>query len=154
MAAIEFHPLANIFPMMPDAEVNDLGDDVLKHGQRDPIWLFEGMILDGRNRYNACLSKDIEPRTVDYRGPDALGFVISLNLKRLHLDESQRAMVGAKLATLREGRRSTETPSIEGVSVATAATMLNVGHASVERAKVVQRDGRRMAALRLPESTE
>jgi hypothetical protein len=53
MDRLEFHPLAN----MSDEEVNDLGDDMLEHGQREPIWLYEGMVLDGRNRYNACLLK-------------------------------------------------------------------------------------------------
>jgi hypothetical protein len=137
---LEFHPLANIFPMMTDAEVNDLGDDMLEHGQREPIWLYEGMILDGRNRYNACLLKGIEPRLVGFRGADALGFVISLNLKRRHLDESQRAMVGATLATLGRGGDHTK-PSIDGLSADKAAGMLNVGKASIERAKSVQRDG-------------
>src|SRR5258706_14802421 len=57
----EFHPLANIFPLMTDEEIDALGEDMLKQGQREPIVLFEGMILDGRNRYNACLRKGIEP---------------------------------------------------------------------------------------------
>jgi hypothetical protein len=132
--ALEFHPLANIFPMMTDAEANDLGDDMLEHGQREPIWLYDGMILDGRNRYNGCLLKDIEPRFVEFRGADALGFVISLNLKRRHLDESQRAVVAGKLATLRDGQRADQ---VEGVPIGRAASMLNVSERSVARAREV-----------------
>jgi hypothetical protein len=140
MATLEFHPLANIFPMMTDEEVNDLGEDMLKHAQREPIWLFEGMILDGRNRYNACLLNDIEPRFVEFRGADALGFVMSLNLHRRHLDESQRAMVGAKLATMKQGRPSDKSP-IGDIKQADAAAMLNVGKRSVERAGEVIEKG-------------
>ena len=100
---MEFHPLANIFPKMTDEELNDLGDDMLKHGQREPIWSYERKILDGRNRHSACLLKGIEPRIVEYPGIDPLGFVISMNLKRRHLDASQRAMVVAGIANLPKG---------------------------------------------------
>jgi hypothetical protein len=80
--ALEFHPLANLFPMMTDAEIDDLGDDMVAHGQRKKIMLYEGMILDGRNRYRACLLKGIEPRFVEYLGDEALDYVIYLNLMR------------------------------------------------------------------------
>jgi N6-adenosine-specific RNA methylase IME4 len=139
MGRLEFHPLANIFPMMTDEEVNDLGDDMLERGQREPIWKYEDKILDGRNRYNACLLKGIEPRFTEYRGSDPLGFVISLNLKRRHLSESQRAMVAAKLATMKQGAR-TDLASIDAMSDKQAARLLHVGEASVERAKTVQRE--------------
>src|SRR5262249_46930029 len=55
---------------------------------------------------------------------------------------SQRAMIAATLANMRQGER-TDLPSIEGkfVSQEQAATLLNVGTASVERAKIVQNSG-------------
>lgn len=66
----------------------------------------------------------------------------SLRISRRHLDESQRAMVAAALANMTQGER-TDLPSIEGRSISqeTAAKMLNVGLATVERAKAVLRSG-------------
>jgi len=69
-----------------------------------------------------------------------VSFVISLNLYRRHLNESQRAMVAAKIATMSEGRPS-ETRSIDLVSQDDAAEMLNVSVPSVKRAKKVQESG-------------
>jgi hypothetical protein len=46
MDKLEFHPLADLFPMMTDEETEALGNDMLEHGQREPIALFEGMILE------------------------------------------------------------------------------------------------------------
>jgi hypothetical protein len=90
---MEHHPLADLFPMMSDEEVDALGNDMLEFGQREPIWTYQGKILDGRNRYRACLLKGIEPRFVEFRGADPLGLVISMNLRRRH-----------KIATLRDGQ--------------------------------------------------
>ena len=71
-------------------------------------------------------------------GTDALAFVISHNLHRRHLTESQRAIVAAKMANLGEGRPLTA--PIEAVSQPKAAEMLNVGRGSVQRAKQVIKD--------------
>ncbi|WP_156041905.1 hypothetical protein [Bradyrhizobium sp. URHD0069] len=136
---MEFHPLANIFPMMIDEELNDLGDDMVAHGQREPIWSYESKILDGRNRYRAGLLKGIEPRIVEYLGIDPLGFVISMNLKRRHLDASQRAMVVAGIANLPKGSH----PPIGGSSATqqVASKLLNVSVRSAQRARYVKDHG-------------
>jgi hypothetical protein len=136
---MDFHPLANIFPMMTDEELNDLGDDLLKQGQREPIWIYESKIIDGRNRYGGCRLKGIEPRIVEYLGIDPLGFVISMNLKRRHLDASQRAMVVAGIASLPKGSH----PPIGGSSPTqeVAAKLLNVSVRSGQRARYVKDHG-------------
>jgi hypothetical protein len=46
------------------------------------MWLYEGQILDGRNRARACEALGIEPETRVYAGDDPVGFVISRNLHR------------------------------------------------------------------------
>ena len=97
------HPIADIFPIMTEEETNDLANDILLHGQREPIWMYEGKILDGRNRHNACLLKGLEPRMADYDGSDPVAFAVSMNLKRRQLDDAQRSVIAAKLATFKRG---------------------------------------------------
>jgi hypothetical protein len=69
----------------------------------------------------------------------AVGYVVSLNLHRRHLSESQRAMVAAKLATLERG--DNQHSPIGETSQAKAAELLNVGKRSVERARAVLNSG-------------
>jgi ParB-like chromosome segregation protein Spo0J len=140
----QIHPAAALFPMLPDEDLDALAADIAEHGQRIPIALWRGEIIDGRNRLEACRRAGIEPwvEAADLADDaEAVGFVISSNLKRRHLDESQRAMIGAKLATLSDGVRadrqgaSIEAPS--AISQSQAADLLNVGRASVQRARTV-----------------
>jgi ParB-like chromosome segregation protein Spo0J len=55
-----FHPLANLFPLIEGAEFEELVADVKAHGVREPIWLLDGQILDGRNRYRAAQVASVE----------------------------------------------------------------------------------------------
>jgi hypothetical protein len=112
-------------------------EDIKVNRQYEPVLLYEGKILDGRNRYNACqhLGKDVLTR--DYTGTDPIGFVLSVNLHRRHLNTSQRAMVAAKLANLQGGANQHS----EGTSIEVASKLLNVGRASVERARQVLAKG-------------
>lgn len=132
------HPLASIFPMMPDAELRELADDIKQNGQRAPIYLLEGKILDGRNRFKACGMVGVEPKFRDFNGNgDPLTFVISANVHRRHLTESQRGLIAAKLADLqRGGDRKTEQAET-GKTVAQAAKELNVSERTVKTAKKV-----------------
>lgn len=137
---LEFHPVADIFPMMSAREFADLTEDIRTHGLLEPVWLHgDGRIIDGRNRYRACLAAGVEPQFRTHTGSDdeLVGFVVSLNLHRRHLNESQRAMVAARIANMDRGR-PTENSSIEPISQDAAAAMLSVGRESVKRAKKVQ----------------
>lgn len=137
----EFHPIANCFPMMSDAEIDALGADIKAHGMHYPIMLFDEKILDGRNRWEAAKRVGVEVTNWEtYTGKDPVAFVVSLNDKRRHLKAGQRAAAAAKLAKLGKGRPK-KTPSAEGVSQAVAAKMLDVSVASVERATAVAKNG-------------
>jgi N6-adenosine-specific RNA methylase IME4 len=137
------HELSNIFPLIEGKDFVELKEDIKAHGLREPIVLFEGKILDGRNRFRACQETGVTPVFEEYTGTDPLSFVISLNLKRRHLNESQRAMVAAKLANMPHGgdRKSDQAANLPLVSQSTAADLLNVSDRSIRSAKTVQENG-------------
>ena len=154
---IPFHPLADIFPLISGAEFDALRDDIAAHGVREPVVLFEGAILDGRNRYRASKAAGVDCPMTEYRGDDAAAFVVSLNIHRRHLTESQRAMAAAKLANLAHGQRADRrdanlhvSPSlplcddeardkqVQAVTRSEAARLLNVSQRTVATAKKVQ----------------
>ncbi|EPQ8800530.1 hypothetical protein ACUW02_006760, partial [Pseudomonas aeruginosa] len=98
---LAFHDYAQLFPLIIGDDYEALLEDIDTNGQRAPIVLYEGKILDGRNRYRVCKDLLIEPRTEEYTGDDALGYVLSLNLYRRQLTVAQRALIAAELSSLR-----------------------------------------------------
>lgn len=91
----DFHEYANLFPFIEGEDFAALVADIAKFGVREPLWLYEGKILDGRNRYRAAVSAGVSFNTKDFIGNDdmALAFVISLNLHRRQLSSGQRAVL-------------------------------------------------------------
>lgn len=150
---MQFHKVAEIFPMMGAPEYAALRDDVAKYGLREPIWLHEGQIIDGRNRYKACCELNITPEYRTWDGTGSLiAFVVSLNLHRRHLDESQRAMVGARIKPMfeeeareRQGARTDISANLResltpAKSSERAAEVVNVSPRSIESAsKVIEK---------------
>jgi len=140
------HEAAELFPLFDDAAFDALVADIRDNGQMEPIILdTEHRIIDGRNRARACERLNVRPVTKVYDGDNVLQFVVSHNLHRRHLTDSQRAMIGAKLATRSPGYRTeiadhfhmkVVPPTIEQVS-----EMLAVSKSSMAKARIVQRDG-------------
>ena len=103
MTEYEFHPIANLFPLIEGDDFQRLCEDVKANGLRQNIILFEGKILDGRNRYRACKTTGEQPRFIEYLGSDPFGYVAALNLLRRHLSPSQRAIIAAEMANMKRG---------------------------------------------------
>lgn len=137
------HPVADIFPRMSAYEFGALRDDIKSNGQREPIWTWRGQVIDGRHRAQACEELGISTLSREYEGDEMslVGFVVSLNLHRRHLDESQRAMVAGKLANLKHGQRSDASIDASAVTQRQAAELLNVSRPSVQRAREVIDNG-------------
>lgn len=136
IATLKIHPVTNCYPLMVPDEMAELISDIRERGLLFPVTIQGDTLLDGRNRMEACRVAGVELRTVEYDGDDPVGFIISTN-KRRNLDQSQRAMVAAKIANLGEGRPK-ETASKEAfISQPAAARVLGVSRASVQRARAV-----------------
>lgn len=142
--ALEFHPYSNLFPLIRGEDFSLLKQDIEGQGQLEPIVLFEGQILDGRNRYRACQALGIEPKCINFEGEDALAFVLSLNMFRRQLSVAQRSVVAAELLALRSGSCSQpEEAQVEaqGSGIEQMAQLFGVSPRSVSSASRVLRDG-------------
>lgn len=91
----ELHPLCTLFPRMADAEFNALVQDIATNGLRQPIVLHEKMILDGGNRYRACIAAEVEPDFIEHDGGNLVSFVLSANMHRRHMTPGQQAAIVA-----------------------------------------------------------
>ena len=97
MKEYEFHEIANLFPLMNKDKLSELREDIKTNGLLEPIVLFEGKILDGRNRYLVCKELGIETKTKDYSNKiDPLDYVIAENLHRRQLSGAEMAEVAWK----------------------------------------------------------
>lgn len=80
---------------MTGQEFQSLVDDIKANGQREPIILHDGMILDGGNRYRACLEAGVEPSFMKFGGENLVSYVLSANLHRRHMTPGQQAAIVA-----------------------------------------------------------
>lgn len=140
---MQFHPLAECFPLMVGAEFEALCNSIKENGLREPITMYEDMILDGRNRWNACEKLDVaKSYTYLPNDTDPLKFVIDKNLHRRHLTESQRAMIAADLANIPHGGWGRgRLPQAGSVTAVEAGALLKVHPTSVRKAKQIMREG-------------
>ncbi len=95
--SFELHPLCSLFPRVTGAEFDALVADIKANGLRQPIVLHDGMVLDGGNRYRACLEAGVEPRFAEFDGGNMVSFVRSANLHRRHLTPGQQAAIVASM---------------------------------------------------------
>lgn len=157
------HPASAFFPLLEGLEYDELKKDIDNNGLVEPILLYDGQILDGRNRERACRELKIEPRFQNYTGTvSAEDLAISLNLTRRHLDESQRALAAVKAMPIlaanakerqraagRECGRGKDSANLRqakkgrdsGKASEDAARRFNVSPRSVESAMTVEKHG-------------
>ena len=137
-AKLKIHPAAELFPMLKGAEFDALVEDIRKNGLQKAIVLDRDCeyLLDGRNRREACQLAGQEMRFERHLGPETpFELIISLNVRRRHLNESQRAMVAARLIpqlkTFEKGADGSLNLGTKGRPTR-AGALLNVSKSSVE----------------------
>lgn len=152
---LPYHPISNLYPLLPDEELKNISEDIKAHGLIDDIVLYEGAILDGRNRYRACRESGVTPRYRQFGsrecdGASPTAFVTSKNLLRRHLTTKERIAIAGKMAIFiqAEDRAKAQNAPVEwpgetsqakpaGRAVEQAAEALNVSPASVQKAVTV-----------------
>ena len=104
-----WHEAANLFPLFEANDLAELAQDISENGLLNPVILYEGKVLDGRNRLLACKEAGVKPAFVEWlaNGVSPVAWVISQNLKRRHLISGQRAAVAveAKVLLAAEAKR-------------------------------------------------
>ncbi|MEI7957270.1 MAG: MT-A70 family methyltransferase [Verrucomicrobiota bacterium] len=139
MTNLSAHPDTAFMPRIEEADFKDLKRDIQTHGQREPIIVFQGKIVDGRERYRACQELNIVPKVkvVKKLEGSVEETVISLNFHRRHLTLSQRAMIAARLTTTKVGANQSST----GVTQGKAAKLCGISPDSLQFAKKVLDSG-------------
>jgi hypothetical protein len=99
----DFHDLANEYPLIEGDEFDNLVEDIAKRGIRHPIDIFEGRILDGRNRYRAAKVCGHTFGAINFKTfigtySEAEEHVASMNGHRRNLDTKQKqALIKRKI---------------------------------------------------------
>jgi 16S rRNA G966 N2-methylase RsmD len=152
---VKVHPVAELFPMMSDDELQELANDIKENGLQHPIVVKDGVLLDGRNRFAACKMVGIGAEQEDYKGDSPVAFIVASNLKRRHLNPSQKATIGVEIEPaladeLESIRRAKISASRSGETMANlppsqkardqAAKVVGVSGRMVQDAKALKRD--------------
>lgn len=129
--------------MMSASEFARLKSDIETNGQREDIVVWRGLLIDGRNRLRACEELSIEPQIAELmEETDPVQYALSHNLHRRHLTTAQRAIVAAKLATMKHGDNQHSSEDVQFcTSSDEAAVLLNVSRRSLMAAKHVLNNG-------------
>lgn len=96
----ESHPVADLFPLMRDTDregFSGLITDIRDDGLIDPIVLDGNVLLDGRNRYLACIEAEVEPRFVQFKD---LGLSISPHVYAFERNQSRRSLTPEQRVTI------------------------------------------------------
>lgn len=147
---VHIHPAANIVPLLEGLAFEALKADIRENGLHMPIAVWEGQILDGRNRMRACEELGIRPNVLEIKslpGDSPTLYVLSANLHRRHLSPSQLAMVGARArarfdaeAKLRQARK-TGTNEVCGDARDLAGQAVGVSGKTIDYASKVLKAG-------------
>jgi hypothetical protein len=129
---MELHKLCEMLPVADQRTLDELADSIKIHGQLDAIVLFDGKILDGRNRLIACGMAEVEPIFEEYDkdkyGDNPYYFVMNRNHNRRHMNESQRSFLGYTIYALAKAG------DIPNVTLEDIATQFNVSERLVRSA--------------------
>lgn len=108
---MRFHKVVDLFPPMSKVERENLKRDIKAKGLKTPIWIWKGMVIDGRNRLDVCEDLGIEEFEIEeFEGTEEemVEHVMSLNMSRRQLNSGQKACIGVELGVYRKNLDSGE----------------------------------------------
>jgi hypothetical protein len=146
-----------LLPRLKRGEFDQLVTDIKKHGLREPITTYKGLILDGRNRQAACGLAGVTPHYREYKGDDPVSFVISANLHRRHLTSAQKRTLIGKLMKLHYKRSNTQIGAIAKADKKTVQAVREKLEGRGEIPRVMEREdtkGRQQPVTRRQPSQE
>ena len=86
---MEFHKFNKALPdFLSKGKIQLLAQSIKECGQHEKIITYEGQILDGANRYIACLIAGVEPKYEEYTGDDPEKRFFSENLCRKQMSST------------------------------------------------------------------
>jgi len=142
---IKIHPAADLFPMLSDAELDELATDIAQHGLYQAIAFQGDELLDGRNRLAAIHRIKDEARrnnllgfvastkrVLDVRDPTA--YVVSANLHRRHLSLEDKKRIAVELLKGKPERSDRSVGKLVGLDHKTIATAVRAD--LVERGEI------------------
>jgi hypothetical protein len=95
------HPAAKVFPLLDEDELYELAADIKANGLQQPLVVGEldgkPVLIDGRNRREACRRAGVTPHHILLDGQDPVAYILSANINRRHMTKGQRAIVVAKI---------------------------------------------------------
>jgi ParB family chromosome partitioning protein len=103
---LESHPAANAFPLLSKSNperFHALVQNIRETGLVEPIVLYEGKVLDGRNRLLACKEAGVEPKFEKFvpNGVGPVQWIVAKNTRR-DLTATQRAAAALALLPMLE----------------------------------------------------
>ena len=140
MEKLEQHPLSSLWPLMAGSEFDDLTADIKTHGLRQHITGYEGMVLDGWNRYRACVAAGVAVKMRALpKGSDPRAFVWSANGARRNVTVSQRAAIAVAMAGWAPSGRPKNVTVEKGDAASPFSTVEDVAKAACVSGRTVQR---------------
>lgn len=135
-----YHEICKWLPYKPET-IDDIANDMVANGYRHdrPVVVYEGLILDGRHRYEAALKAGVDPIFIEFQGTkeEAIAYVTSENVARRHLSNPEKEFFYAQRAEalgVRERKDNQHTPNgASSPSQEDHADALGVGHRTVNR---------------------
>jgi ParB-like nuclease domain len=128
------HPVASLFPMMSEEELDDLAADIKANGLIHPIVLDQHrQLTDGRNRLEGCRRAGVSPDFIVTPLDDPIAFILSANVSRRHLTKGQQAMAVAKARVFLKDdeKRRTGKDSLRWLAKDSGVSRARLGYAQI-----------------------